>query len=68
MILSDLVEPEIPAYPFWKLSVALNPSSAWTYLQSIISGLYALSEIIFGLFWPTTQILLPLTSNFINSV
>ena len=66
--LSARVAPEIPAYALWKPKVALNPLEAWTYLQSIISGLYEESKVLFGLLIPTTQILSPSTSIFWNSV
>ena len=39
VMLSARVAPDIPAYAFCLLSVALNPLSASMYLQSIISGL-----------------------------
>ena len=61
VILSDLVDPEIPAYPFWKAIVALNPSADWTYLATTISGLYELKIPVFGKVLPTTQILFPST-------
>ena len=32
VILSDLVEPEIPAYAFWYVIDASKPFDAWVYL------------------------------------
>ena len=54
LILSERVEPDIPAYAFWYCKVALNPFSACVYLQRTTSGLYASKILAFGLLWPAT--------------
>ena len=67
VISSERVDPEIPAYALWKLSVALRPFSASTYLTNIISGLYAFKREELGKFLPAIQISLLSTYIFWNS-
>jgi len=61
VILSDLVEPEIPEYALWNARVALRPLVASVYFAIMISGLYAVRTLELGLLIPATQILEPST-------